>query len=249
MDKQWVLITGSAKRLGRACALRYAEKGYSIILHFHMSEERAHQTANELRQMGTDVIVVKGNLTKESDCVQIFEKLEALQCIPRIIVNNAGVFPEKLMLKDMESTYWDETYNINLRSQLLVSREFVRLVERTRAKGDFRIILISSLGGRETWKYRTAYNVSKSGVIQLAKSLASELAPKFTVNCICPGAISQPDDFSEQDSGLIPIHRIPMERYGNADDIFDAIYFFSTCSPYITGQILTVDGGYHLSRT
>ncbi|HRK58549.1 MAG TPA: SDR family NAD(P)-dependent oxidoreductase, partial [Candidatus Kapabacteria bacterium] len=70
MDKQWVLITGSAKRLGRACALRYAEKGYSIILHFHMSEERAHQTANELRQMGTDVIVVKGNLTKESDCVQ-----------------------------------------------------------------------------------------------------------------------------------------------------------------------------------
>ena len=249
MNKPWVLITGSARRLGRATALRYAERGYSIVLHYHSSEERVHTTAKEVRELGAEVVIVYGDISKEDDCILIFETLEQLQCIPMIIVNNAGVFPEKINLKDMDSTYWETTYNINLRAQLFIAREFVRLIERIAHKGIFRIINIASLGGIETWKYRTAYNVSKSGVIQLTKSLASELAPKFIVNCICPGAISQPNDFSKQDAGLVPIQRIPMGRYGDADDIFDAIYFFSTCSPYITGQILTVDGGYHLSRT
>ncbi len=249
MSKPWVLITGSARRLGRATALRYAERGYSIVLHYHSSEQRVHTTAKEVRELGAEVVIVYGDISKEDDCILIFETLEQLQCIPMIIVNNAGVFPEKINLKDMDSTYWEATYNINLRAQLFIAREFVRLIDRIAHKGIFRIINIASLGGIETWKYRTAYNVSKSGVIQLTKSLASELAPKFIVNCICPGAISQPNDFSEQDAGLVPIQRIPMGRYGDADDIFDAIYFFSTCSPYITGQILTVDGGYHLSRT
>lgn len=249
MERKYVLITGSAKRLGRACALRFAQRGYNIILHYHTSADRALLTAEELRRFGVNVIIVHGDISDEQEIIGIFHSLAEQGILPSIVVNNAGIFPEKMVIRDIDMSLWDEIYHINLRSQFLVAREFVRLVESYLLDDVLRIINISSLGGRETWKNRAPYNVSKSGVIQLTKSLASELAPKFAVNCVCPGAISQPDDFAEQDNGLVPLSRIPMQRYGTADDIFDAIYFFSTCSPYITGQILTVDGGYHLSRT
>ena len=248
-SKKCVFITGSAKRLGRACALRFAQRGYDIILHYHTSEDRAFQTAEEIRQFGANITIVHGDISNEKDINDIFTSISEQGIVPSIVVNNAGVFPDKVPLRDIEMSLWDEIYHINLRSQFLISREFVRIAENSSSNDVFRIINISSLGGIETWKNRAPYNVSKSGVIQLTKSLASELAPKFAVNCVCPGAISQPDDFAEQDNGLVSLHRIPMQRFGTADDIFDAIYFFSTCSPYITGQILTVDGGYHLSRT
>lgn len=245
-----VLITGSARRLGRAFALEFAQKGWNIVLHHHASPERAEQTLHEILSYNVRAIILKGDLRVEQDIVRFmdeaFEKMGSID----VLVNNAGVFHDPYTLENTSTELWDSVNDVNTKAQFLTAREFVRKTKIVESDNGIlkRIINIASLGGIETWKKRISYNVSKSGSIHLTKSLAVELAPSFSVNCICPGAIIQPDDFAEQDAGLIPEKRIPMLRYGTASDIFDALYFFSTCSPYITGQIMIIDGGYHLSR-
>ena len=106
---------------------------------------------------------------------------------------------------------------------------------------------MASLGGTEVWKNRTPYNVSKAGVIQLTKSLARDLAPLVSVNCISPGTIEIKNE-SPSEPLRISNERIPFLRFGNIDDIFDAVNFFATASQFITGNNLIVDGGYSLSR-
>ncbi len=156
-----------------------------------------------------------------------------------VLVNNAGVFPDPTPLHEIDEAFWDMVLNTNLRSQLTASREFLKV---STGRGS-RIVNFASLGGIEVWKERIPYNVSKAGVIQLTKALARELAPDIAVNAIAPGLIDIPDEPGEL---TVPAARIPMQRYGSADDIFDAVWFFSTGSPFITGQILVVDGGQHL---
>jgi 3-oxoacyl-[acyl-carrier protein] reductase/pteridine reductase len=117
---------------------------------------------------------------------------------------------------------------------------------------DGRIINISSIGGVNIFKNRIDYNISKSAVIRLTEVLAKELAPNISVNCICPGIVDFGDDailiaprrFSE--SKIPSKNKIPMQRYANIDDIFDAIYFFASSSHYITGQVLNITGGMEL---
>lgn len=249
MDKT-VLITGSARRLGRAFALDYAKKGWNIVLHHHDSLQRSQQTLGDVLSYNVKAITVQGDLRDEEQIIGFMSDAFVRMGSIDVLINNAGVFPQQYALEETSSELWDSVYDVNTKAQFLTSREFVRNVKAhgTENGNVNRIINIASLGGIETWKKRTSYNVSKSGSIQLTKSLAAELAPDFAVNCICPGAIAQPDDFSEQDVGLISENRIPMLRHGTSGDIFDGLYFFSTCSPYITGQIMIIDGGYHLSR-
>src|SRR5690606_4446286 len=136
----------------------------------------------------------------------------------------------------------DDTFDVNLKGELFTSQRFSQL-----AKPNSRIINIASLGALEIWKGRVPYHISKSALLHLTKAMAVELAPNISVNCVCPGAIHIPEEPAE-DSSLISTDKIPMKRYGNVDDIFDAVYFFATCSAYITGQNIIVDGGYHYSR-
>ena len=108
---------------------------------------------------------------------------------------------------------------------------------------------MGSLGAHEIWRDRIAYNVSKSALHTMVQTLARGLAPRISVNSVAPGIIVQPNDVAEHErAGMIGIDRIPMERYGDVADVFDAVWFFATASRYITGQTIIVDGGYHLTR-
>jgi len=106
-------------------------------------------------------------------------------------------------------------------------------------KENFKIINFSSLGGLKIWNKKTPYNVSKTAVIQLTKALARELAPQISVNCICPGIVK----IDENEKFAIPETKIPMQKYATVEDIFELVYFFATATNYITGQIVSVDGG------
>ncbi|MBI5323688.1 MAG: SDR family oxidoreductase [Ignavibacteriae bacterium] len=236
-----VLITGSGRRIGRGLAIRFAEKGWDVIIHFNSSENKANETLKHVKSLGVNAVLIKADVRFENEIIRGLDIAVKEVGIPDVLINNAGVYPPETPLNQISGLMWDDTININLRGEYLFSKIYAGKAN------EGRIINFASLGGLEVWNHRIPYNVSKAGVIQLTKALSKELAPNFAVNCICPGTIDIPD---ESPSEIIRINKdkIPMKRYGNIDDIFDAVYFFSTCSKYITGQILCVDGGFHIAR-
>jgi NAD(P)-dependent dehydrogenase (short-subunit alcohol dehydrogenase family) len=235
------LITGSGKRIGRGLALRFARDGWDVIIHYNTSEESAKTTQKEILDQGRQSFLIKSDIRDEEQVISSFKDAVDKIGVPNVLINNAAIFPPQTPIKELEAEQWDDAMNINLRSAFFFSRIFAQY-----AKENSRIINISSLGGIKIWKQRIPYNVSKAGLLQLTKALAKELAPSIAVNSICPGAIMIENEPSENDKFLVSQSKIPMRRHGNVDDIYDAAYFFATCSKYITGQILCIDGGLSL---
>lgn len=239
-----VLITGSGRRIGRGLAIEFARQGWDIIIHFNKSMVLAEETKKYIEHnFGVKVYLLESDLLKINETVKTFEKFFQEKFVPKVLVNNAGIFPQYTQIQDLNEELFDQTITINLKSYLFISKVFAKYAEE-----GSKIINIGSLGGIETWKGRIPYNISKSGVIQLTRSLAKELAPKISVNCVNPGTILIPEEPNNIDSAPLPIERIPMKRFGTILDLFDAVYFFATCSNFITGQTISVDGGYHLDR-
>ncbi len=237
-----VFITGGGIRIGRGLALKLAQNSWNIAFSYNNSFKMAEITENEILKFGVKCIKIKLDVRKKDEVIDAYEVIKNKFGKLDLLINNAGVFPKPSSLENIEEELWDFTLDTNLKSQFLTSKEFIKI-----ANINAKIINISSLGGLEVWKHRIPYNVSKAGVIQLTKALARELAPYIAVNCICPGTILIPDEPAE-DSSNVSLDKIPMARYGNIDDMFDAVNFLANCSNFITGQVINVDGGYHLSN-
>lgn len=234
-----VLITDAARRLGRALAERFARRGWDVFIHYWRSSAEAQQLMEELRRYGVRIVSLQADLRRPEQVRQAFSAACELWGPPDVLVNNAGVFPPPHTLSELSPILWEETLQVNLSACLYASQAFASL-----QPGQGRIINIASLGGVRTWRHRTAYNVSKAALLQLTHNLALELAPRITVNAVCPGVLL----LDPQESPPVAVERIPAGRYGTADDVFEAVYFFATATPYITGQWLLVDGGFHLLR-
>lgn len=236
------LITGAGIRLGKALAISFASKGWSVVLHYNKSKEKAEKAAEIVRSYKVDAYLEQADLLNSGEIEGLFLSLQKRGVVPDLLINNAGVFPKKTFLKDLTESLWDEVFAVNLKAQFLCSKEFTKI-----AKQKGKIINISSFGAFAAWNGRMAYNISKNAVIQLTRSLAKELAPNIQVNCVCPGMIDFPDERNEADKSMFPIQKIPAKRLAIAEDIFEAVYFFASCNDYITGQYLIVDGGFTLS--
>ena len=240
-SKKTVIVIGGARRVGAYLCEQFALKNYNVAIHYNKSESEALALQNKLESLNNSnkIITVKADVSKEADVVNMFSYINEKFSAVDILINNVGIFPKQAEIENISADNWDNILNINLRSHFLTAKEFGKI-----ASNDSRIINFASLGGLEIWKHHILYNVSKAGVITLTKTLARELAPKISVNCICPGIIKMNDD------KYFPVAEanIPMKRYAGLKDIFDAVYFFAASSGYITGQILNVDGGMHLSK-
>lgn len=239
-----VLVTGSGRRIGRGLTIEFARQGWNVIIHYNKSKESANETKQYIEHnFGVKVYLIQSDLQRINETMRKFEKFFEEKFIPDVLVNNAGIFPNYTQIQNLGEEVFDQTIAINLKSHLFVCKIYSKY-----AKTGSKIINIGSLGGLETWKGRIPYNISKTGLIQLTLSLAKELAPKIAVNCVNPGTILIPEEPNNIDRKPISIEKIPMKRYGTILDVFDAVYFFATCSNFITGQIISVDGGYHLDR-
>ena len=234
-----VLITGGGKRIGKGLAEAFAGKGWDVIIHYNKSAQGANETVEKIKVSGIRSTAVKADLQSSQEIRNAFDEAIAKVGIPDVLINNAGVFPPSIELKNLTEEVWDSTMGVNLKAHYLFSKVFAE-----KAKAGSRIINIASVGGLEVWKHRIPYNVSKAAAIHLTRALARELAPNISVNCICPGTIIFPED-GDTSKGA---EKVPMGRFGVVNDIFEAAYFFATCTSFITGQILTVDGGFHDSR-
>ncbi|MBX3042443.1 MAG: SDR family oxidoreductase [Candidatus Kapabacteria bacterium] len=235
-----ILITGSGRRLGRGLALNYALKGWNVILHYNNSNEIAYHTLKEIKSIGVNATIFQADVKNFDDFKAGFERILNDIEYPEVLVNNAAIYPSSRNLSNTDEWLWDEVMNTNLKAYFLISKLFSE-----KAKTGSRVINIASLGAFQIWKGRIPYNVSKAGVIQLTKALAKDLAPKISVNSVSPGSIDIENE-APTDGLALKVENIPMKRYGNIKDVFDAVYFFSTASSYITGQNINVDGGYYL---
>jgi len=241
-----VFITGGARRIGKGLSLRFGSLGWSVGIIYHTSEDAANAIVNELQSEGCRCMAVKADV---ADSVALEHALQVLYNElgnPDVVVSNAGIFPPQREVGELSLSELRKTLAVNT-EPLFTIASWLKTKGVDQGKVH-RLISISSLGAFEIWKDRVDYNMSKSALVNLVRSLARSLAPTITVNSVAPGAIVIKDEESQTDGNLVSVNKIPMGRYGTPDDIFDAVLFFATATPYITGQVLVVDGGYQQMR-
>jgi len=232
LKNQVVLVTGAAKRIGRGIALRLAQEGARVCIHYHQSEAEARRTAEDCR--GADLF--RANLESVDEIRRMFDELEQRHGRLDGLVNNAARFTRRDPLEITEQD-WDFIHSVNLKSTFFCCQSAARIMQKQPAG---RIVNISSLGALRPWAEHAHYCASKAGVAMLTRALAKAWAPRITVNSVAPGVIPF-DDIDER--GLQMIRNTPAQRGGTPDEIADAVVFFLTASDFITGQVLAVDGG------
>ena len=232
-----VLITGGARRLGRAIGLALAKAGADVAITFLNSAREAQHTVIDIGSFGGRAVALRCDITDEKSVRKAIEETVKELGGLDILVNNAANY-ETAEFEYLTLKQWDAIFASNTRGPFLVSREALKhLRER---KG--RIINMGSLGGLRPWASHAHYCSSKAAVHMLTKVMAKALAPEIAVNCVAPGMI----DLGEKAAaGFMKkmARQTPMRRNGQAEEIAAAVLFFAAAPKFITGQILAVDGG------
>jgi NAD(P)-dependent dehydrogenase (short-subunit alcohol dehydrogenase family) len=238
------LITGGAKRLGRASALALAQAGADVAITFRTSAREAQRTVVDLSSLGVRALALHCDVTDEASVKSMMK--EAGRELGRIdiLVNNAANY-ETAVFERLTVRQWDAIFASNTRGPFLVSREALKWMRRKRpglGKIEAKIINMGSLGGLRPWATHAHYCSSKAALHMLTKVMAKALAPEIAVNAVAPGMI----DLGEKSAaGFMRrmARQTPMRRNGRGDEIAAAVVFFATAPQFITGQILAVDGG------
>ena len=230
-----VVVTGAAKRIGRAVALELARHGARVAVHYRNSGDDAAATAERCggRAFQADLASVAEIRRLFRDIDQAFGRLDGL-------VNNAAAFRAVDPLEVTEED-WDAIHDVNLKATFFCCQEAAKLMLRS---GGGRIVNVSSLGGLRPWGQHVPYCVSKAGVIMLTQGLAKALAPEIAVNSVAPGVIHFDAEMPDEIARLVSV--TPMKRHGTGEDIAVAVRQFLTATPFVTGQILAIDGGLSL---
>jgi pteridine reductase len=236
-----VLITGGARRVGAAIARRLHGAGAKLVVHYRSSVTEAQSLKQALTAQRPDsVALVQGDLLKPAnlaslvkDAVKIFGRLDAL-------VNNASSF-YPTALGEITEKSWDDLVGTNLKAPLFLSQAAARELKKTHGA----IVNIIDIHAEFPMKNYIVYNIAKGGLVALTRSLARELGPEVRVNGVAPGTILWPDDENWRDEVARQriMNQTALKRVGEPDDIAKAVEFLLIDSPYITGQVLAVDGG------
>jgi NAD(P)-dependent dehydrogenase (short-subunit alcohol dehydrogenase family) len=240
-------ITGGGRRIGRALALRFAERGWSVAIHFGRSRDDAERTASEARAFGADVGIFQADV-RDRDAIRsaVFDAAQQFGTID-LLINNAGVYPRPARIHELDDDAWRSVLETNLYGEFYAAQAAAEVMLRREGDGEAgRIVNLSSLGAFQIWKNRIPYNVSKAAVVQLTRALARSLAPRIMVNSVAPGAIEIPEE--PAGGKLLDADRIPLRRYGSVDDIFNAVWFLGVTGTYVTGQTIIVDGGLNIAQ-
>ncbi len=243
MRQRFVLVTGSSRGIGRAIALKFASKGCHVFLNCRHSTDLLAGVQREILTGGRgSCTMVPGDVGNPKDVRYIFRTIRTLCPSLDVLVNNAGISHTGLLI-DMTDEEWDTLLAGNLSSAFYCSREALK--DMVHAKSG-RIVNISSMWGTCGASCEAAYSASKSGLNGLTKALAKEYAPsQIAVNAIACGAID-----TEMNCHLSPDEKralaydIPAGRFGTPEEVAELAWKLACCPPYMTGQIIGIDGGY-----
>ena len=231
-----VLITGAARRIGKAIALGAAAQGARIAFTYRSSLHDAEQTVAGLLEIGAEALTIRCDVRDPLNVKEMVREVAAEMGGIDVLINNAGVYSttpfDAISLEE-----WDDMFAVNARGPFLVARAALPHLRRRRG----RIVNIGSLGGLRPWATHAHYCASKAAVIMLTKAMAKAVAPRVAVNCVAPGMISM----NERPDGSYRniVRNTPMRRAGHPADVVEAVLFLASATHFVTGQVIAVDGG------
>src|ERR1051326_3187158 len=229
------LVTGAGKRLGRAVALRLAEEGADVAVHYHQSAKDAAEVVGKIEEMGQKAVAICADLVSIDQIRQMF--LDAGNEFGRLdlLVNSAANFLPGSVISTTEEV-WDTSMNTNVKAPFFCAQTAAPMLRRSRGSiGNF-----GDTGGLVGWAGSVCTWVSKRGVVMVTRRRAKALAPDVRVNAIAPGTITMPGDPPEWESEFVKL--APLKKTGKPSDIADAVIYLATAE-FLTGHTLIADGG------
>jgi pteridine reductase len=239
LTNKTVLITGGARRVGAAIARHLHGSGANLVLHYRSSADDAAALAQELNaRRAASVRLVEGDLLDTAQLPALVRTAADGFGGLDILVNNASTF-YPTPLGDITEMDWTDLIGTNLKAPLFLAQAAAALLHEARGL----IINLADIHGMKPLRRYPVYSVAKAGVIMLTRSLARELAPHVRVNAVAPGPVMWPEDGIDPALQAKIMQRTALRRPGSAEDVARACLFFAAEAPYVTGQVLAVDGG------
>lgn len=234
------VVTGGAVRLGRAISLGLAEAGYDVGVNYLTSDAAATETERKITELGRKAVLLPGDVSNADDVAQMASEIESRFGRLDLLVNSASVFFRTPLL-DIESEEWDQVMAVNLKGPHLMVRACAELLRRSEGS----VVNLADHMGMRPWVRYAHHSVSKAGVMHLTRIMANALAPEVRVNAVAPGLVLPPEDFSAE-ALEAEVQSTALGRSGEPADIVRTVLFLAD-SPFITGEIVVVDGGRHLN--
>ncbi|NIM44854.1 MAG: glucose 1-dehydrogenase [Nitrososphaeria archaeon] len=247
LENKVAIVTGSAKGIGRAISLKFAEEGAHLVINDQSnpeSKKSTHEVAEEVKALNRRALTVAADISNNDEVKDLFAQTLDVYGRVDILVNNAGIV-HYVGLKDLTEDLWQRLMDVNLKGPFLCSKIAGEIMVK---QGSGKIINIASLFGVKASSQCIHYHVSKAGVIMLTKCMALALSPQVQVNCISPGSVMAGGTLIRgEEYRKSVLEKTPLRRLGQPLDIANACVFLASSeADHITGQMITVDGGYSL---
>jgi pteridine reductase len=238
LDGRTVLVTGAARRLGRAIAEDLASRGARLAVHYRGSAADAAAVVDGIRARGGTAEAFAADLADPTAAERLAAAVTAAMGAVDVLVNNASVF-FRTPIDTVGAAEWDAVMSVNLRTPFLLA---LRLGREMRARGAGKIVNLADIAADRPYEGYLPYSISKAGIVALTRGLARELAPEVQVNCVAPGPVLEAIDATPDTTAAI-LRRTPLGRFGAAADVAAAVRFLVEGSDFVTGTTVTVDGG------
>lgn len=236
LEGRVALVTGGARRVGRAIALALAGRRMRLAVHYHESTADAGAVVRAAEAAGAEAWAVRADLRQPGAPQALVDAVVAHFGTLDVLVNSAAVM-RRTPLADATVAQWDETFALNLRAPFFCARAAAAVMA---ARGG-AIVNIADLAGLESWPAYIPHGISKAGVIHMTRALARALAPAVRVNAIAPGTVALPADWTDADAARL-VSTTPLRRLGDPADVARAVLYLLDAD-YVTGDVMLVDGG------
>jgi pteridine reductase len=234
-----VLVTGAARRIGAAIARALHAAGANLVLHYRSSADDAAALAHELNGLrSASAATAECDLLDAAQLPQLVKTAAAAFGGLDVLINNASTF-YPTPVGDITAIDWDDLIGTNLKAPLFLAQAAAPLLHSSQGL----ILNVADIHGLKPLRRYPVYSIAKAGLIMLTRSLARELGPHVRVNAVAPGPVMWPEDGLDDVLKEKIVARTALKRIGSAEDVARACLFFATEAPYVTGQVLAVDGG------